>query len=565
LKSFNLIHEKWIPVKRVSGEFELIAPSEITSRHDTDPIGAFAWPRPDFDLASHEILIGLLAAIFPADPREPKQWVKLFHQPPSPDELAATLERFADAFVLDGDGPRFLQDFDKLDGEELPVDELLMDTPGEDTDLFVKRVPLQVLSRSAAAIALYTLQQFAPEGGRGHNTSMRGGGPLVTMLLPPSKAKDDETILKPKKDYSLWQTLWLNTPGDRKLVETNIPLAFPWCAPTIVASKGKTVSEAAAHPLQAFFGMPWRIRLIFKPNVERKRCGLTGKLDEVIVTGFIRRPYGVKYGVWRHPLTPYRFPKLKPLDRAAVHGSKGRLGYRQWLGAVYRSTDSSGRVGEPAGAVTLALSRLLDLKINASEQARLFAAGYAMKQRKALAFAEAEMPVHVVSSAALAEELSQLATRLVDAASVAASILSMALRLALFGSKTEVKADQTVLATPREILWETTEDAFHQTLDTALTSLADDLQGDEQEKLARAWRDALEGAALNIFDDIAPVDSLGKLEPKNVVEGRRRLALSLKGYGTFGAVFFKALWLDPPEPKKKPSRTSKMKDKEAIL
>jgi hypothetical protein len=143
LKNYNLIRERWIPVKRSNGDVEQIAPFEITSRHDTDPIVAFAWPRPDFDLASHEFLIGLLAAIYPADPREPSQWTRLFHTPPSLAELVTAFDPFADAFMLDGEGPRFLQDFDALDGEVLPIDELFIDAPGEHTDLFVKRAQLQ--------------------------------------------------------------------------------------------------------------------------------------------------------------------------------------------------------------------------------------------------------------------------------------------------------------------------------------------------------------------------------------------------------------------------------------
>ena len=87
MSTFNLIH-KWIPISRLNGDFDQIAPFEITSQHDTNPIVSFAWPRADFDLASHEFLIGLLAAVYPPDPREPSQWVKLFHKPPNPGELA---------------------------------------------------------------------------------------------------------------------------------------------------------------------------------------------------------------------------------------------------------------------------------------------------------------------------------------------------------------------------------------------------------------------------------------------------------------------------------------------
>ena len=99
-------------------------------------------------------MIGLLAAIYPADPREPKQWTRLFHTPPSPDELATSFDPIADAFVLDGEGPRFLQDFDALDGEVLPVESLFIEAPGANTiklnkDLFVKRGQSRIVSRAA--------------------------------------------------------------------------------------------------------------------------------------------------------------------------------------------------------------------------------------------------------------------------------------------------------------------------------------------------------------------------------------------------------------------------------
>jgi CRISPR type I-E-associated protein CasA/Cse1 len=86
-------------------------------------------------------------------------------------ELATAFDPFADAFVLDGEGPRFLQDFDALDGEVLPVESLFIEAPGANTiklnkDLFVKRGQSRMVSRAATAMAVYTLQQFAPSGAR---------------------------------------------------------------------------------------------------------------------------------------------------------------------------------------------------------------------------------------------------------------------------------------------------------------------------------------------------------------------------------------------------------------
>jgi CRISPR system Cascade subunit CasA len=561
LKNFNLVHEKWVPVKRLNGEFEAIAPFEITSQHDINPIVGFAWPRPDFDLASHEFLIGLLSAICPADPHESKEWKKLFHAPPSPPEFAAAFEPFADAFVLDGDGPRFLQDFDALDGEELPVGSLFIEAPGVNTtklnkDLFVKRGQSRVLSRAAAALALYTLQQFAPSGGKGHRTSLRGGGPLVTLALP-----DGGQTSRP----TLWQRLWLNTPADLRLDPPEKSKAFPWLAQTRTSAKKETVHEADVHRLQAFFGMPRRIRLVLTENPEKCSCDLTGIVDETVCTGFTAVPWGVNYGVWRHPLTPYYKPKANSIDPALpVHAPEGRLGYRQWIGLVFEGNESR----LPAEVILSAKARLRDLGRPWKDNSRLLAGGYAMDNMKAQAFAEAEMPLHRLDPE-LAQDIENFARLMVNAASVAVWILGIALRRALFAPKSKVKSDQTVLDTPRERFWEITEDAFHQTLDTALTSLAGDPHGDEQEKLARTWRTCLERAALSIFDDTAPVDSLGELEPANVVEGHKFLALSLKGYSLkgylkLGPSFFKALGLDPPELKRNPAHTSKVRSKEAI-
>ena len=59
--SFNLVSEPWLPVRRLSGAAESIQPWRITEGIDEDPFVAFDWPRPDFNGAAHELLIGLLA------------------------------------------------------------------------------------------------------------------------------------------------------------------------------------------------------------------------------------------------------------------------------------------------------------------------------------------------------------------------------------------------------------------------------------------------------------------------------------------------------------------------
>ncbi len=82
--------------------------------------------------------------------------------------------------------------------------------------------------------------------------------------------------------------------------------------------------------------MPRRIRLVFETNETHRPCDLTGEVDDIVVTGFVTEPWGVNYGVFSHPLTPYY--KIKS-DTLPVHAPEGRVGYRQWLGLVYASAD----------------------------------------------------------------------------------------------------------------------------------------------------------------------------------------------------------------------------------
>jgi len=182
-----------------------------------------------------------------------------------------------------------------------------------------------------------------------------------------------------------------------------------------------------------------------------------------------------------------------------------------------------------------------------------------MDNMKALAFAEAEMPLHDLNPR-VASEIKTFARLMVNGSSEAAKILGVSLKRAFYGDKAEVKFDSASLDTPRERLWEITEDDFHNTLDDALERLSGDADGDVQQELVEAWRQRLERATLAIFDDTVPIDSFDELEPKNIVEGRKLLVFSLKGYGKIGADFFKALTLDPPEQKKKSSAKAKSKE-----
>ena len=184
----------------------------LTDRIVDDPIVALAAPRPDFVGALQEFLVGLLGVTLQAE--DERAWAAYWHAPPTPDALRDALSRLPSAFDLDGDGPRFFQDFPAADlaaEKPGPIDQLLIDgvgdrTIGQNKDLFVKRGRVERLGRPAAAMALLTMQTYAPAGGRGNRTSLRGGGPLTTLVEPRLDA--DGAVRA--HDRPLWERLWAN-------------------------------------------------------------------------------------------------------------------------------------------------------------------------------------------------------------------------------------------------------------------------------------------------------------------------------------------------------------------
>ena len=79
----NLITDAWIPVRHKNGKVNRIAPWQITEGEGV--ITVLASPRPDFNGALIQFLIGLLQTTFA--PKNPREWRKWFQQPPGTEEL----------------------------------------------------------------------------------------------------------------------------------------------------------------------------------------------------------------------------------------------------------------------------------------------------------------------------------------------------------------------------------------------------------------------------------------------------------------------------------------------
>jgi CRISPR system Cascade subunit CasA len=564
----NLVQTAWLPVRRVSGR-GVIKPPELTTALATNPIIDLDWLRADFRFACLEMLIGLLATACP--PADEDEWQAWWRKPPSPEVLEAKFAPIASAFVLDGDGPRFCQDLEDFPGDSLPVERLLIDAPGEKTvrrnaDLLVKRDRVMLLGRPAAAMALYTLQAFAPSGGAGHRTSLRGGGPLTTLVRPPQQ---DDSVC------TLWHLLWANVPSAEAPNAKDLPKVFPWLAPTRRSEGdiGTELGSAQAHALQAFWGMPRRIRLDVRAALPGEVCGVTGEPDSVVVTGFRARPWGVQYadGAIAHPLSPTYVPKLgtKPL---AVHPQRDGIGYRHWHQFV-GSIDPDKRYKAAATVETFIQRKPLSSAGNIWVEARLLIGGYDMDNMKARSFIEAEMPFFVIENADLRRDFLELSRSLAQGATEAANMLRSAIRNALDIDDN----DRATVDDAWQRFFELTAGAFW----TTLRDTIDDRTFRSHNVTAReaVWKTAarrcLRDEACAVFDAVAPLDPLapdaagamhgGQWKPSPVVGARRNLGRGLAGYGNAGEALFRIFGLEGPDKKPSNPKPERPKKGEAAL
>ncbi|MCF7990770.1 MAG: type I-E CRISPR-associated protein Cse1/CasA [Thiohalocapsa sp.] len=460
----NLLTSPWIPIRRLSPakEQQNIAPWQITDAIDTNPIVALDAPRPDFNGALVQFLIGLLQTAFA--PRDPDEWFERFATAPTPEVLQDAFSAYAHAFDLDGDGPRFMQDQDPLSGQApLPITALLIDTAGSETH-FVKDLPAQGMSLAAAAMALYTLQTNAPSGGVGHRTSLRGGGPLTTLVIA---TPEDE-----RRPPTLWQTLWLNVLDEETLETLGFPTKpsdaariFPWLAPTRTSEKGANpTTPEAAHPLQMFWGMPRRIRLDLDQSEPGGECAITGAHSCTLISRYRTKNYGINYtGAWSHTLSPYTHDGK---DLIPMH-PRGSINYRHWLSLMQETSDKKAK-RLPAAVVKRFHAHRLNRE---GLRYRLWAFGYDMDNMKPRCWFESTLPLFSVYSDIHRTTLESAAEDMVNAAGLFLYNLRSAIKDAWFATN-DPRHKSAKLEHVKDAFWQETEAVFYERIN-AIAGAAD--------------------------------------------------------------------------------------------
>lgn len=519
----NLLEELWIPIRRRTGQVDWIAPHKITE----PDIVAFAANRADFNGALAQMVIGLLQTTTPVD--DEGDWESLLDTPPTAEALQKWFAPIAEAFVLDGDGARFMQDISltSAEGAECTLDALLIDAAGgsaidKNTDHFVKRDTIKAMCPHCLATALFTLQTNAPAGGAGHRTSLRGGGPLTTLLVAtPSR--------------SLWQDLWLNVKPQRAFLQqggdvqkTAKHFTFPWLAEiSKIQPAGGETQPLQVHPHHVFWAMPRRIRVDFA-DAQTGRCDVCKRDSAQLLHRYVTKPQGLNYkGVWRHPFSPYY--EIKE-DWLPVHPQPGGFSYKNWLAWVLGVKQGKKSV-QAAGIVDYFLQERK--KYQKSGQLRLWVFGYDMDNMKPRCWYETTFPLYGLAEAnrATQTQIQNLVANRIEASEQAIFYLRQAVKQAWFG-ESDLRGD---LSFVDKAFWDSTETDFYQQLNDLMKQARTETGIDMDDAnfiiaLGETWHKVLIKCASKLFDvDIVGAGSIGQQNPRRIAEAYSNLQRNLKG------------------------------------
>ncbi len=546
----NLLNDRWIPAKRENGIECVIAPWEIGL--SDNPVVEITSPRPDFRGALYQFMIGLIQTAYV--PEDDDEWKKRWENIPSCEELKMAFGKFAEAFELvNEDGPAFMQDFDipKSSVKE-DIYDLLIDSPGENTiknnkDHFIKRDKVNGLCDSCAASALITLQTSASSGGAGHRTSMRGGGPLTTIVYP-------ELVKK-----SIWNIIWINVltleEKFNRIPEDNfdnaIKLIFPWLDNTHDSEPPEETKEEKAerlnlkktlsnkeqsqlkrerelpkmifpnqvNELQQYWATPRRIRLFEKK--EEGVCGCCGKTAK-LWSSYKTKNYGCQYSkTWVHSLSPYF--RIKGEDGSisleSIKGKEGGFCYTDWLSLTIGSNED-----EMAASVVISFYEHKIHLLNDIIQNNVWCFGFEMDKDKTRCWYDQIMPL--INIRAEKNIFIEEVQKLIIAAKYVPELLSEQIKFAWKAQWDEKKKKLIVrdfkgdISFIRSAFWEETEMEFYKKTE----ELRITLEGNQTTSpILKEWRTIIIEAANKLFDRFALQETDVPGNMKRIAEAAKKL------------------------------------------
>lgn len=484
--------------------------------------GEYKPERPDLYCAQQELAVALLQTSMP--PRDYEHWHSLYQNPPTRAELEKNLAPVKEYFqLLNAGGPAFMQDLNLESGEMKPIGSLLIDMPGGKTikdnlDHFVKRGGYSAVCERCCTLMLYALQTYAPSGGVGHRTGLRGGGPLTTLVEPP------------QADATVWQKLWINVMPQSSLKEAYgkeyssvepaaWPEIFPWLQPTRTSEKkGSEWYPEDIHALHLLWAMPRRIRLDTETLIAGE-CQCCGSFSERLLTQYKTKNYGNNYDdSCVHPLSPYRVDK-KGL-RFALKGKEGGLTYQDWLGLVMQTGNPEG-----AGVYPALVVKDYDIKANhyfpeSAEKANIWCFGFDMDNMKARSFYCQRFPLVHLDEEQL-DDFHSVVENWILAATSAQQALRTYVKEAWFRHTKSVKGTLYQVSTH---FWQQTGMDFFAKVSSLIKNTP---HGEALKSLNHTWWKVLQSSCIKQFDQWALDGPAEDKDMKRIVVAKNKLIKAL--------------------------------------
>jgi len=510
----NLLTQPWLRVQRRNGSICWIAPADLTSDYANNPVVTPAYFRADLDSAAHQFLIGLLQTVNLL--QTPEDLQQFLENPPSTEELQQRFQPIEKAFNITGEGYLFMQEDSPRVRESAvnPIATLLLETPGNQTqkqnkDILVKRGKLPTMGLEAAAMCLFSLQISCASGGVGHRVTLRGGGPLVTLLQ-----FGDSDQQRP-----LWDNLLLNVldvenyPDFEWDQQSSLQSVFPWMGPVRSSEKtgGLQTTHLDVHPLQMYWAMPRRILLMV--DEAGGDCTMTGTAASHLVQSYYQAPWGVNYvGNWEHPLSPTQLIKD---ERYTIHLQPEGLSFRRFAGLILR--DSQG-ARQPALVIQNMQRQYQEYYWDDLHSLGVWACGYDLENMKCRGLHSSYRMPFIAVEPEIAAQLSELADKLIDCFDAGASSLLIAFKQA------HVNAGNVRLLLSRKI-----EPLFYETLLQNQKLLEANAGADELMESKESWLKDLIKEVLTLFEKRALLETVSQSHLGSVYRAYNGLRRAIYG------------------------------------
>lgn len=290
----NLLLDPWIPV-RTGQHFQHITYKELLCTDQPDL--SVSLPRDDLEMACLQLLASLTQVIFiPLNDTELKQ---RRNRPLSEAEFDQGVKHFLDWFDLDHPQWPFMQT-KGTKGEWTSIQKLMIGMPERTSKsntahaFFNSPHEIGKVCGGIAAIALYNQASNSPSFGGGFKGSLRGAGPVSTLV----------------HDTCLRQCIWRNV-----LTEKRVRALLPWHQTTkdddrpvwVRPMNSGKISVESIGLLRGLFWQPAQVELTKRMSSEY--CDLSGLHTSQLYDGFTKSRMNYEIvGQWPHPYSPRAFP-----------------------------------------------------------------------------------------------------------------------------------------------------------------------------------------------------------------------------------------------------------------